>query len=230
MIDEAQDARINQKANAADLSEVATSGSYNDLSNKPTIPSLSGYATEAWVTNKGYQTAAQVQTAISGKADKSALDAHTGNTTIHVTAADKTAWNGKQDAISDLATIRNGAAAGATAIQPGSLATVATSGSYNDLSNKPTIPTVPTDEISANTAARHTHSNKSLLDTYTQTEGNLADAVSKKHTHSNKTVLDGIITAKLLPAVTSSGNDKFLRVVSGAWAAATVPSAESEAF
>lgn len=26
----------------------------------------SGYATEAWVTNKGYQTAAQVQTAISG--------------------------------------------------------------------------------------------------------------------------------------------------------------------
>lgn len=28
--------------------------------------SLSGYATETWVTNKGYQTAAQVQTAISG--------------------------------------------------------------------------------------------------------------------------------------------------------------------
>ena len=110
------------------------------------------------------------------------------------------------------------------------LATVATSGSYNDLSNKPTIPTVPTDEISANTAARHTHSNKSLLDTYAQTEVNLADAVSKKHTHSNKTVLDGITAAKLLPAVTSSDNDKFLRVVSGAWAAATVPSAETASF
>ena len=38
----------------------------------------------------------------------------------------------------------------------------------------------------------HQHSNKSLLDTYTQTEANLADAVSKKHSHSNKTVLDGI--------------------------------------
>ena len=38
----------------------------------------------------------------------------------------------------------------------------------------------------------HTHSNKALLDTYTQTEANLADAVSKKHTHSNKSVLDGI--------------------------------------
>lgn len=47
---------------------------------------------------------------------------------------------GKQDVISDLATIRSGAAAGATAVQPSDLATVATSGSYNDLLNKPTIP------------------------------------------------------------------------------------------
>lgn len=38
----------------------------------------------------------------------------------------------------------------------------------------------------------HTHSNKSLLDTYTQTETDLADAVAKKHEHSNKSVLDGI--------------------------------------
>ena len=38
----------------------------------------------------------------------------------------------------------------------------------------------------------HEHTNKALLDTYTQTEANLADAVSKKHSHSNKTVLDGI--------------------------------------
>lgn len=34
-----------------------------------------------------------------------------------------------------------------TAVQPGSLATVATSGSYNDLTDKPTIPTVPTDIV-----------------------------------------------------------------------------------
>lgn len=51
---------------------------------------------------------------------------------------------GKQDTITDLATIREGAGKGATAVQPSSLATVATSGSYNDLSDKPTIPTVPT--------------------------------------------------------------------------------------
>lgn len=43
----------------------------------------------------------------------------------------------------------------------------------------------------------HEHANKALLDTYTQTEENLADAVSKKHSHSNKTVLDGITEAKV---------------------------------
>jgi hypothetical protein len=36
------------------LAAVATSGSYNDLSNKPTIPSLTGYATEAWVNSQGF--------------------------------------------------------------------------------------------------------------------------------------------------------------------------------
>ncbi len=38
------------------LATVATSGSYNDLTNKPTIPSLSGYATQSWVTSQGYLT------------------------------------------------------------------------------------------------------------------------------------------------------------------------------
>ena len=40
--------------------------------------------------------------------------------------------------------------------------------------------------------ASHTHANKELLDTYTQTEANLADAVAKKHTHANATELDKI--------------------------------------
>ena len=43
----------------------------------------------------------------------------------------------------------------------------------------------------------HTHSNKALLDTYTQTEANLADAVAKKHEHTNKTVLDGITSGQV---------------------------------
>ena len=38
----------------------------------------------------------------------------------------------------------------------------------------------------------HTHDNKALLDTYTQTEADLSDAVAKKHDHANKSVLDNI--------------------------------------
>ena len=50
----------------------------------------------------------------------------------------------------------------------------------------------------------HTHTNKALLDTYTQTEANLADAVAKKHKHANKEELDKIASgdkAKLDAAV-----------------------------
>ena len=38
----------------------------------------------------------------------------------------------------------------------------------------------------------HEHANKALLDTYTQTEVDLADAVAKKHEHANKEELDKI--------------------------------------
>ena len=43
----------------------------------------------------------------------------------------------------------------------------------------------------------HSHSNIDLLETYTQTEANLADAVAKKHEHTNKDVLDGITAVKV---------------------------------
>lgn len=51
--------------------------------------------------------------------------------------------------------------------------------------------------IAALEADTHTHANKALLDTYTQTEANLADAVAKKHEHENATVLDGITAEKV---------------------------------
>lgn len=38
------------------LATVAYTGSYNDLSGQPSIPSLAGYATEAWVALQGYIT------------------------------------------------------------------------------------------------------------------------------------------------------------------------------
>ena len=54
----------------------------------------------------------------------------------------------------------------------------------------------------------HSHSNKDLLDTYTQTESNLADAVAKKHEHTNKAVLDGITDVKVAAWDAAEGNAK----------------------
>ena len=52
--------QIEKKANLADLAKVATSGKYSDLIDTPEIPSLDGYATEAWVEGQGYLTEAPV--------------------------------------------------------------------------------------------------------------------------------------------------------------------------
>jgi len=101
-------------AQSANLATVATSGSYNDLSDKPSIPA-------AVTVDQTYS--ASSANAQSGVAVASAVA-------------------GKQDTINDLAAIRSGAEAGATAVQPSSLATVATTGAYSDLSGTPTIPTV----------------------------------------------------------------------------------------
>ena len=52
-------------------------------------------------------------------------------------------------------------------------------------------------KITALEEKAHEHANKALLDTYTQTEVDLADAVAKKHEHTNKTLLDGITAEKV---------------------------------
>ena len=46
------------------------------------------------------------------------------------------------------------------------------------------------EDIAQAIADDHTHENKALLDTYTQSESDLADAVESKHTHTNKDLLD----------------------------------------
>lgn len=52
-------------------------------------------------------------------------------------------------------------------------------------------------QVSGNSTIHHTHANKELLDSYTQTEADLANAVAKVHEHGNKTVLDGITANKV---------------------------------
>jgi trimeric autotransporter adhesin len=216
------DTSLALKADTSSLATVATSGSYADLTNKPTL--FSGSYTDltnkptiptvptvvsAFTNDAGYQTSAQVNTAIqavvgaapaalntlakidaqlasdesaaaaltttvSGKADKATTlagygitDAITAATAASTYAAKATTLSGYgiTDAIT-AATAASTYAAKATTLSgygitdaytktqvdtslglkanTSSLATVATSGSYSDLTNKPTIPTVPT--------------------------------------------------------------------------------------
>ena len=75
------------------------------------------------------------------------------------------ALDAKQATISDLSDIRSGAEAGASAVQPGDLATVATSGDYDDLLNKPSIPSAPGTLNTDNSTAQSVNSSEALSGT-----------------------------------------------------------------
>lgn len=69
---------------------VATSGSYNDLTNKPTIPSLLGYATQDWVTSHGYLTSIPAATASVLGGVKIGSNISVSSGTISLTSANVT--------------------------------------------------------------------------------------------------------------------------------------------
>ena len=131
-----------------DLATVATTGSYNDLLNKPTIPAeqvnsdWNATSGKAKILNKPNLATVATSGAYNDLSGKPTIDAALSTTSTNAVrnSVVTTALNGKQATISDLATIRSGASAGATAVQPNELATVATSGKYEDLTNKPSIP------------------------------------------------------------------------------------------
>ena len=129
---------ISGKANADSLADVATSGSYTDLTNKPSIPSKTSDLTN----DSGFLTTHQD---ISGKQDKSNIV-----TSWSVTTSDakypseklvKSNLDNKVDKVNGKGLSTNDYDNTAKNTVD-NLAAVATSGSYNDLSNKPTIPTV----------------------------------------------------------------------------------------
>ena len=102
-------------ARVSGLATVATSGSYTDLINTPTIPSVVGLASETYV-----------DTAVAGVVNSAPAVLNTLNELALALGSDP-----------DFATTIAGQI-GAKA-DTSSLATVATSGSYVDLTNKPTI-------------------------------------------------------------------------------------------
>ena len=144
-------------------------------------------ATGGGISSGEVQT--MIDSSISGKTNQSDFSAHTANTTVHVTAQDKTNWNAKSDF----------------------------SGSYNDLTDKPTIPTVPTSNTAFTNDAGYITSDaiSGKADTSAVTES-INAAVSGKvdtttytaYTAATDTVLNGKVnTSSVVSSVTSASTD-----------------------
>lgn len=113
-----------------DLKAVAFSGSYNDLSDKPTIPTVNNGTLTIYRNGVSQGTFSANQSGLTG---------------IDISVPTKTS-----QLVND------------------SFASVATSGSYNDLSNKPTIPTV-------NNGTLTIKQNNSVVGTFTANQSNNVD-------------------------------------------------------
>lgn len=123
---------LGTKADINNLSTVAISGSYNDLLDKPSIPSVIPsvvQTTGSSTTDVMSQNA--VTTVLSSKADSSNLSSVATSGSYNDLLNKPTIPTKTSDLTND-----------SNFVSSSNLATVATSGSYSDLSNKPTIPSV----------------------------------------------------------------------------------------
>lgn len=123
---------LGTKADVNNLSTVAISGSYNDLLDKPSIPSVIPsvvQTTGSSTTDVMSQNA--VTTVLSSKADSSSLSSVAISGSYNDLLNKPTIPTKTSDLTND-----------SNFVSSSNLATVATSGSYSDLSNKPTIPSV----------------------------------------------------------------------------------------
>ena len=153
-------------AKTADLATVATSGSYNDLTDKPIIPAAYNLPIANQTTLGGIKVGAGLSITADGilsatgggTADSVNWENVVGKPTFATVAT-----SGSYNDLSDKPTIPTAYTHPAT--HPASmitgLSTVATSGSYADLTNKPTIPTVTNDltnTLKSNYDKAYTHS------------------------------------------------------------------------
>jgi len=132
----AQGVKADTAVQPSDLSTVATSGDYDDLSNKPDIPVVNdstitltqgGSIMGSFTLNQ----AGDATIVLNGESGGATWGLITG--TLSNQTDLQTALAGKQDVISDLATIRSGASAGATAVQPSALNDYATKQYVDDI-------------------------------------------------------------------------------------------------
>ena len=159
--------------------EYVVSVSLNDLNDR--IEELSGN-TGAGAEPLSAAVISLSASVVSEAADITALSSathtHVNDTDVHVTTSDKTTWNGKQDAISDLSTIRNNALSGASAytrVNSLSSATVTLSGAAH----------TKITELSAATEAHITDDTKHLPEVTSSDNGNYLKVVNGNWTKSS---------------------------------------------
>lgn len=160
--------QLNNKVDASSLSTVATSGNYNDLDNKPTI----GNAT---LTIQKNSSSVGTFTANA-----------TSNKSINVTVPTKT---------SDLT--NTGSDNTSTYVEADDLATVATTGSYSDLLNKPVI------DDALNTSSSNSIANSAVSGVLNT---NLVTGISLDSTPSTTTVQINGAKKNLYSGSTSTEN------------------------
>ena len=199
-IDNYDDTQIKNELN--NKSDIGHTHSYNDLTDKPTIPSIEGLATESYVKNEianaqlssgevdlsGYATKEELsgkadkihthtiadvdnlQTTLNNKANTSDLHSHSNKSILDgITSTNINNWNNKSEF----------------------------SGSYNDLTDKPTIPSLDgyaTETFVTNKIAEAQLSGGDIdLSGYaTKDELNSKANKTDLHSHNNKTVIDTI--------------------------------------
>ena len=138
---------LSAKADTGDLAAVATSGSYTDLTNKPTIPTK----VSELQNDSGYVPSSSLATV--------------------ATTGSYTDLTNKPTIPTKVSELQNDSGY----VPSSSLATVATTGSYTDLTNKPTIPT-KVSELQ-NDSGFITNSALSGLKTYTADESYVHNGV-----------------------------------------------------
>lgn len=179
---------------------------------------------------------------------KNALAEHVDDTNIHVTLAEKTTWNGKQDKITGAATtitddnltagralISNSsgkvAVSAVTSTELGYLDGV-TSNVQTQLNSKQ--PTITVNGIIQGDGAGNLSAAE--LNPAAVGLGNVDNV--KQYSASNPPPYPvtsvnghtGVVTVHEVPTVTTADNGKFLRVVNGAWAAVDIANANGGSF
>lgn len=133
--------RTNASAGKGAADTIAT---YGDIVSHNAVDFAEAVHTHEIADVNGLQTSLNGKQATITSTNKLSADLLAeGTTNKLVSATEKATWSGKQDALST--TQIENIAKGGTAVQPENLATVATSGSYNDLSDKPAIPSEVTE-------------------------------------------------------------------------------------